>query len=656
MKSLRAWQWLRLHWGNFSILVAALAVAVSVAGLLVWQWRVSLLDGDLSVEVVPSPAAGWATLFAGLALWLRSKRLVDAGDRRRRWSDYLALCMATLVLVTGLMALIGHQVFDAAGPTLVGPMGANSALVFCLLGVALIVLDVTTHKGRRPAEIAALAAMLASVTALVGYAYGVSSLYTVANSDPMVLPTAALTFLLAVGILCARPTIGIMALATGPGFAGTLLRRLLPTSLLTLFAMGWLRMESERRQLYSTELGVAVFTIASIVVATLLVWWSARTMQRLEQQRAVSEQRRAKAVALNTLIMEKSLDVLCVINAAGRFLRVSSAAQALWGYSPAELEGRPYADMVDPDDRERTAEVFIDIMAGRPAGGLTNRCLLKDGSFVAIDWSAAWSEPDQLMFCVARDATQRLQMAETLRRGAEDLAQTNQELESFTYSVSHDLRAPLRHINGYARMLEEDGGDRLDGELRRYLDEIGASARRMGRLIDDLLAFSRLGRQTVSRREVDMADLVGDALRGIAADQPVAAMVSVGPLPVGHADPSLLKQVWINLLANALKYSGNLGADARIEVSGESDGTVTRYSVRDNGVGFDMRYVSKLFQVFQRLHLQDDFEGTGVGLAIVQRIVSRHGGKVWAQGEPGKGATFTFELPVTAIEPERISG
>lgn len=174
--------------------------------------------------------------------------------------------------------------------------------------------------------------------------------------------------------------------------------------------------------------------------------------------------------------------------------------------------------MVHPDDRDRTTEVVADIMSGHPSLGFTNRYLRKDGSAVPIDWSAAWSVPDRLMFAVARDATRRLQTAETLRRGAEDLAQTNRELESFTYSVWHDLRAPLRHIDGYARMLEEDGGDRLDAELRRYLDEIGASARRMGRLIDDLLAFSRLGRQPVTRLEVDMVGLVDDALRSIEAD------------------------------------------------------------------------------------------------------------------------------------------
>ncbi len=653
MKTAQTQQSLRLrrHCGNFSILVAALATVASVAGLLVWPLHIPLLDGDLKGVSVPSRAAEWGALFAGLALWLRSNHLAAEGDRRR-WLYYLAQCMALLVLGVGLLAFVGHEASAGARFMQEDPMGANSALIFCLLGVAFMTLDVTTRAGRRPAEIAALVAMLVSMAALFGYAYQVGSLYTVPDSYPMVLRTAILTFLLAVGVLCARPAIGFMALATGPGFAGTLLRRLLPTSLLMLFALGWLRIESERRHLYSTELGVAVFTMANIVIFTLLVWWSARTMQRLEQDRDLSEERRGKAVALNNLIMDKSLDVLCAIDAAGRFLRVSSAAEALWGYSPDDLVGRLYADLVHPEDRGRTEEVAADIMSGHPALGFTNRYLRKDGSIVPIDWSAAWSEPDRLMFAVARDATQRLQTAETLRRSAEDLALTNRELESFTYSVSHDLRAPLRHIDGYARMLEEDGGDRLDGELRRYLDEIGASARRMGRLIDDLLAFSRLGRQPVTRLEVDMAGLVDGVLQSIEADDAVAARVSVGTLPAAHADPGLLKQVWINLLANAIKYSGKLGADARIEISGESDGTVIRYSVRDNGVGFDMRYVDKLFQVFQRLHLQDDFEGTGVGLAIVQRIVSRHGGRVWAEGEIGKGATFTFELPATNIQLE----
>jgi light-regulated signal transduction histidine kinase (bacteriophytochrome) len=195
-------------------------------------------------------------------------------------------------------------------------------------------------------------------------------------------------------------------------------------------------------------------------------------------------------------------------------------------------------------------------------------------------------------------------------------------------------------------MLQEDAGPQLDAEMRRYLDVIGDSARRMGMLIDDLLAFSRLGRKPVERVAAEMNTLVRRALEEASGGQPPTAEVRLGALPAAQADPVLLRQVWVNLLSNALKYSATRGSAARVEVSGETDGAVHRYTVRDNGVGFDMRYAGQLFGVFQRLHSQDEFEGTGVGLAIVQRIVTRHGGRIWAEAEPGVGAAFTFELPM----------
>lgn len=641
---------LRRRCAAFAALVAALAVLVCTAGLVAWPHYVRILDGNLPVTSVPGRASQVGLLIAGLALWLRRVPTAAVGERDVR--RYLGPLLGAVVFLIGLVAFMGPRVFTAAGFGQDTPMGANSALVLCLLGMALLMLDTTTRRGLRPAEAMAVLMALITLAALFGYAYRVGELYTIRDSYPMVPRTAILGFLLALAVLCARPSAGLMALATSTSFGGTLLRRLLPASMLMLFAMGWLRLESERRGMYSAELGVAVFTLANITVFTLLVWWSARTMQRLELERDASEERHRKAVALNQLIMANSLDVLCVVDDGGRFIKVSSAARKQWGYAPAELIGRPYADLVHPDDQDRTAEVASSIMSGQPAVGFTNRFIRKDGGVIWLDWSATWSRTANLMFSVARDATERLQVAETLRQSADELARSNHELESFAYSVSHDLRAPLRHIDGYARMLEEDGGDRLDGELRRYLDEIGASARRMGRLIDDLLAFSRLSRQALNRFKVDMRALVDSALSEVSASHPLAATVAVGPLPNVAADPALLKQVWTNLLTNAIKYSGKLGADARVEVTGQTDGTTVRYQVRDNGVGFDMRYVDKLFQVFQRLHLQDEFEGTGVGLAIVQRIVSRHGGRVWAEGELGRGATFTFELPIAGEQPE----
>ncbi len=233
----------------------------------------------------------------------------------------------------------------------------------------------------------------------------------------------------------------------------------------------------------------------------------------------------------------------------------------------------------------------------------------------------------------------------TLEAKAEQLEETVAELESFSYSISHDLRAPLRHIHGYARMLEEDAAGALDAECARYLTAISDSSRRMGLLIDDLLSLSRMGRKPLQITMITMANLVQAALEEARTDATQQAIVSIGDLPDAAGDPALLRQVWVNLISNAIKYSSRRGEDARVSVSGAIEGGHVRYQVRDNGIGFDMRFVDKLFGVFQRLHIDEEFEGTGVGLAIVQRIVLRHGGRVSAVGAPDAGATFSFTLP-----------
>lgn len=244
------------------------------------------------------------------------------------------------------------------------------------------------------------------------------------------------------------------------------------------------------------------------------------------------------------------------------------------------------------------------------------------------------------------DLMEELQAANRLaRETAWQLEEANAELESFSYSVSHDLRAPLRAMDGFSRILLEEHVPQLSPPIARYLRIIRENAQQMGQLIDDLLTFSRLSRQPIKEQSIVLTDLVHQAIRDLAYEQGGRRVdISVGDLADCRGDPALLKQVFVNLLANALKFTRDRD-ESRIEVGCQQgpDGRVV-YLVRDNGVGFDMRYTGKLFGVFQRLHRDDDYEGTGVGLAIVQRIVRRHGGRVWAEAQVDQGATFYFTL------------
>lgn len=226
----------------------------------------------------------------------------------------------------------------------------------------------------------------------------------------------------------------------------------------------------------------------------------------------------------------------------------------------------------------------------------------------------------------------------------EQLKAANDELEAFSYSVSHDLRAPLRAIHGYTQILKEDYGEQLNEDANRVMNNIMKSAQKMGMLVDDLLAFSRLGRKELQEQDINMDNMVQEICSELQNEQPQRVIeFHTKPLQSAQADNTTIRQVWYNLIANAINYTGHR-AQAIIEIGSEIKGTEIIYYVKDNGAGFDMRYANKLFGVFQRLHSEDEFEGTGVGLAIVQRIILKHKGRVWAEGKVDEGATFYFTL------------
>jgi len=367
---------------------------------------------------------------------------------------------------------------------------------------------------------------------------------------------------------------------------------------------------------------------------------------------------RAAAAARLELLFSHFPDLLVTADTAGHFLDVNPVWERVFGYTAEELKEKPFLDFVHPDDVARTVAMYEAQQAGAEAVAFVNRYRCKDGSYRWLEWNATPVSVGSLIYAMARDVTERREADEKIRAltvqleaHVAGLQALNAELEAFSYSVSHDLRAPLRHVLGFADLLEKQVAGALDEPGRRYLGKVRGAAQRMGKLIDDLLAFSRLGRAELRATDVSLDEVVRSAAADVQEELAGRDVdLKVGSLPAVRGDPSLLRLALVNLLSNALKYT-RPRPRAQIELGAEpgANGNVVVF-VRDNGVGFDMKYADKLFGVFQRLHSTEQFEGTGIGLANVQRIVHRHGGRVWGEGRPDAGATFYLSLPAAGRE------
>lgn len=313
------------------------------------------------------------------------------------------------------------------------------------------------------------------------------------------------------------------------------------------------------------------------------------------------------------------------------------------GYQRSEVINKMlFTDLLTDQSRE-VFEIYFDrLKSGDDLSNIELEVVCKNKNILFVVVNATAIRDEYGNFLKSRSTVFDI----TARHLAEQkVIAINSELEAFTYSVSHDLRAPLRSIDGYSKILQEDFGTKMDSEANRLLDIIRNNARRMGQLIDDLLDFSRLGRKELEKSTVDMHTLVTHVQQELMAlEKNRKINFKINKLKEVNGDMRMMRQVWINLISNAIKYS-RLQEVANIEIGSNADEDRVTYFIRDNGVGFDMKYADKLFGVFQRLHKVQEFEGTGVGLALVHRIVSRHGGKIWAEANVNQGATFFFFIP-----------
>lgn len=408
---------------------------------------------------------------------------------------------------------------------------------------------------------------------------------------------------------------------------------------------------AERDQATDQTIRETTWVIAAgLLLAFLVVPAASFVTSREIGRRAQAEEAIEESEQKYRQLVENIPDVVWTANLTGKAIFVSPSVARVIGFSPEEVyqggEGMGF-DRVHPDDVERVRAAYEALFERGERFEEEYRYLRKDGEWIWLHGRAVGvHEKDGTRYIdgVISDITARKRFEEALRKAYGDLEAVNKELEAFTYSVSHDLRAPLRHVDGFAKLLCEEFAPQLDATAQHYLSRIQAGTRQMAQLVDDLLNLARVGRQEPRRQATGLNSLVSEVvaeLKPEAQGRPIEWRI--GGLPFADCDPALVKQVFANLISNALKFT-RPRAPGIIEVGQlERNGQPVIF-VRDNGVGFSMKYADKLFGVFQRLHRAEDFEGTGVGLATVQRIIHKHGGQVWAEAELDKGATFYFTL------------
>jgi len=377
-------------------------------------------------------------------------------------------------------------------------------------------------------------------------------------------------------------------------------------------------------------------------------------------QRELDARKRAEAALQKSeegfrAVAETATEAIVSADKRGHITYFNPGAERIFGYAARDVIGSPLTLLMPQRFHEAHRQGLSRFLSTGQARVIGRTVELvgqrKEGTEFPLELSlASWKAGGETYFTgILRDITERKRLEQEVQQRSAAFEAANKELEAFSYSVSHDLRAPLRAIDGFSRILLEDHIAHLPADAQRYLHAVRNNSQQMGRLIDDLLTFARLSRQPLSKQLVRPADLVQQCVEELRAEQQGRRVeMAIGDLPACQADPALLKQVWLNLISNALKYTRKQEM-AVIAVGCQEQDSATAYFVRDNGVGFDMRYADKLFGVFQRLHRAEEYAGTGVGLAIVQRIIHRHGGRVWAEAAVNHGATFYFTLQGAAL-------
>ncbi|TGM13193.1 PAS domain S-box protein [Leptospira selangorensis] len=672
---------------NVLIFIPSLIGALVLFG---WLFDIEILKRPKDFMVAMNPMSALSFVFIGLALYLNLNRS-DSNISR-----ILIRLIALFVLLVGLTklysiisgfdlgmdkVLFSDKIAKDIIKGIPNRMAPNTAFDFVVLGSAVFLSSYRKEVLSSISNYLCILVLLIGLFSVIGYVYQVQEFYGILSYIPMAIHTAISFIFCSFALLLINGHSGFMRVFTSKSSGGILARVLIPFLIIIPVLFGYLRIYLNRLNPVSLELGVGFLMTGIILTFFVLVWFVATQLEKSDIARTEAERKLSELNhELEKLVSSKTMDLFKSENRFRTILEqfpypvltydpqgvctgTNFAWEEMWNTRRDVLVD--YNILKDPQIKEAGFFPFVEkAFGGEPA---ISEPFPYDPKLIGSSGRNRWLQ--MVLYPVKNTAGNILEvivvhqditaskeaeneirllnndLEERVKVRTEQLVLANKELESFSYSISHDLRAPIRGISGFTQILMEDYGVNFDAEGKRIIGKIIENAKQMGQLVDDLLEFSRLGRTELAEREISMKELATTVYKELVnLESGREIRFEIQDIPNVRADQPAVRQLWVNLISNAIKYTKKAGLPLIQIGFMESEGGTVFY-VKDNGAGFNMQYYNKLFGVFQRLHSNADFEGTGVGLAIVKRIASRHGGDVWAESKEGEGATFYFTLP-----------
>jgi signal transduction histidine kinase len=646
-----------------------LYVARVIGGIVAMVGTLVLIGWQFDIPALKSVAPQFVTMKANTALCfvLAGAQLLLATDRAGFTSDLWRVGMrlpAIILITVGAMTLAEYvfgidlridQLLFAEVQTPLTPnpgrMSPATAVNFILVGVAFLILDVVTHRKRYPAQWLTLVVFAIGYTAVMGYVYDVQVLYKTVMYTSVAVHTAALFVLLAIGMLLARPAQGFMHVVVGDSASGVLLRRLLPVAILLPPVVDWLQVHASDTE----DSGYRIVLAAMINVAFLVVfaWWTANSVRLAEIARRSAEAAAKTGEERLRIALQAAGAGAWDWDLANNVAWWSPEMYALWNVAPGttmrldnslalihELDRETVNKVVDEAIAKRTPYHCEFRLSGTPPG--QERWMASRGRVVFDDAG----NPARLVG-ISLDMAEQKRTERELRLLNDALERSNVELKHFAHAASHDLQTPMRSVASFAELLQAKYAPQLAGQGSDWIARIVQSVQQLQTIVRDLLRYARLDSPPQPFAAVNMRDLFQRVVSLLdAAIRESAAQVTADDLPVVQGDATQLTELLLNLIGNALKYRSK--EPPRVHIAVQRIDDAWRFAVSDRGIGIEPRHHERIFETFRRLHNQQQYPGTGIGLAICRRVVQTHGGKIWVESEPGRGSTFFFTLPDNA--------